>query len=167
MGEMTPLEAIEELYKTRFSDFVRAAAAITNSIEEGHGAVHDAFVSAVRERGSYRGDGTVEAWLWRIVVRSALAHRRAQRTSEELTEPPDAVWTDRSSDEFGQVKARIAALPEKQRLVLFLRYYADLDYRAIADALGIRVGTVGAELHAAHSSLRRYLEEVAVGGVEG
>jgi RNA polymerase sigma-70 factor (ECF subfamily) len=166
MSEMMPLEAIEELYKTRFSDFVRTAAAITNSIEDGRDAVHDAFVSAVRESGSYRGDGTVEAWLWRIVVTSALAHRREQRKRAELAEPSDAVWTDRSSDEFGQVKARIAALPERQRLVLFLRYYADLDYRAIADALGIRTGSVGAELHAAHRSIRRHLEEVALGGVE-
>jgi len=166
MSEKAPLEAIEELYKTRFSDFVRTAAAITNSIEDGSDAVHDAFVSAVRESGSYRGDGTVEAWLWRIVVRSALAHRRAQRKREGHAELPDAVWTDQYSDELGLVKARIAALPERQRLVLFLRYYADLDYRAIAGALGIRSGTVGAELHAAHRSLRRYLEEVAMGGVE-
>lgn len=163
---MTPLEAIEELYKTRFSGFVRVAAAITNSVEEGRDAVHDAFVSAVRESGSYCGEGPVEAWLWRIMVTSALAHRRAQRKSEVRAEPPDAVWTDHYPGEFGQIRARIAALPERQRLVLFLRYYADLDYRSIANALGIRVGTVDAELHAAHLSLRRYLEEVAIGGVE-
>lgn len=163
---VTTPEIIEELYKTRFSDFVRVAAAITNSVEEGRDAVHDAFVSAVRKNGSYRGDGPVEAWLWRIVVTSALAHRRTQRKSEGLAEPPDAVWTDHYSGDYGQVRARIAALPERQRLVLFLRYYADLDYRSIAYTLGIRVGTVGAELHAAHLSLRRYLEEVGMGGVE-
>ena len=51
----------------------------------------------------------------------------------------------------------IADLPERQRLVLFLRYYADLDYRQIADALGIRRGTVGATLNQAHAALRPML----------
>jgi hypothetical protein len=40
----------------------------------------------------------------------------------------------------------IAALPDRQREVLFLRYYADLDYRTVADVLGIAVGTVSATL---------------------
>jgi RNA polymerase sigma factor (sigma-70 family) len=51
-------------------------------------------------------------------------------------------------------------LPERQRLVLFLRYYADLGYSAIAEALGISPGTVASTLNAAHESLRRNLEEV-------
>src|SRR5206468_6238374 len=41
---------------------------------------------------------------------------------------------------------------ERQRLVLFLRYYADLDYAAIADTLGIGPGTVGASLNHAHAA---------------
>jgi RNA polymerase sigma factor (sigma-70 family) len=54
----------------------------------------------------------------------------------------------------------VAALPERQRLAVFLRYYADLDYRAIAQVLGIEVGTVSATLSSAHRALRRSLEEV-------
>ena len=59
-----------------------------------------------------------------------------------------------------QVRALVAALPERQRLVLFLRYYADLDYRRIAEALAIEPGTVGATLSHAHATIRRALEEV-------
>jgi RNA polymerase sigma factor (sigma-70 family) len=64
-----------------------------------------------------------------------------------------------NADEAG-VRAWVAALPERQRLAVYLRYYADLDYRAIADALGIEVGTVSASLSSAHQALRRSLEEV-------
>jgi RNA polymerase sigma factor (sigma-70 family) len=56
------------------------------------------------------------------------------------------------------VRAAVAALPERQRLVLFLRYYADLDYEAIARVAGIRTGTVGPTLMAAQRALRRALE---------
>lgn len=58
-----------------------------------------------------------------------------------------------------RVAAAIAALPERQRLAIFLRYYADLDYAAIAASLGIKAGTVAAALHAAHNTLRKTLQE--------
>jgi RNA polymerase sigma factor (sigma-70 family) len=60
----------------------------------------------------------------------------------------------------GALEAIVATLPERQRLALFLRYYADLDYEAIATALGVKPGTVAATLHAAHTTLRRQLLEV-------
>lgn len=58
-----------------------------------------------------------------------------------------------------EVRDAIAALPERQRLVIFLRYYADLDYDAIALAAGIRKGTVGPTLVKAQAALRRALGE--------
>jgi RNA polymerase sigma factor (sigma-70 family) len=57
------------------------------------------------------------------------------------------------------IRAWVAALPERQRLVVFLRYFADLDYRSIATALDVEVGTVSATLATAHAALRRSYEE--------
>jgi RNA polymerase sigma factor (sigma-70 family) len=57
------------------------------------------------------------------------------------------------------VRAWVASLPERQRLVVFLRYFADLDYRSIATALDVEVGTVSATLATAHAALRRAYEE--------
>jgi RNA polymerase sigma factor (sigma-70 family) len=53
----------------------------------------------------------------------------------------------------------VAALPDRQRLAVFLRYYADLDYAAIATALGVERGTVSATLSAAHHNLSSKLKE--------
>jgi DNA-directed RNA polymerase specialized sigma24 family protein len=65
-----------------------------------------------------------------------------------------------SENGFGDpVRAAVAALPERQRLTLFLRYYADLDYDAIAATVGVAPGTVGATLNAAHAALRSSLKE--------
>jgi RNA polymerase sigma-70 factor (ECF subfamily) len=55
----------------------------------------------------------------------------------------------------------VGLLPERQRLVLFLRYYADLPYERIGEVLGIERGTVAATLHAAHASVRQTMREVA------
>jgi RNA polymerase sigma factor (sigma-70 family) len=58
------------------------------------------------------------------------------------------------------IRAWIAVLPDRQREAIFLRYFADLDYGTIAEALGIEIGTVSATLGAAHRTLRKRLQEV-------
>lgn len=160
--EAVSLAGIEAVYRERYPAFLRTASAIADNREAGRDAVHDAFVNAIRGREAFRGEGTVEAWLWRMVVRSALQRRRQERGMSRTE--AEAIWTDRLVEEHAEIRTAVAALPERQRLMLFLRYYGDLDYQAIADATGVRIGTVGAELHAAHLSLGRQLEEVESSG---
>ena len=153
----TPAQ-LERLYRERFEHFSRVAAAICRDAELGRDAVQAAFTTALRERRAFRGVGPLEAWVWRIVVNEARRLAREPRSAplEGLSEP---AANGRSDDPLG-VRAWVATLPERQREALFLRYYADLDYRAIADVLGIEVGTVSATLSAAHQSLRKRLREV-------
>jgi RNA polymerase sigma factor (sigma-70 family) len=152
----TPAQ-LERLYRDRFEHFARVASAICGDLDLGRDAVQAAFIAALRARRSYRASGPLEGWVWRIVVREA---RRIARTPySSLSEvPSELVRNGQADDAFG-LRAWIAALPQRQREALFLRYYADLDYRAIADVLGIEVGTVSATLSAAHQSLRKRLEE--------
>jgi RNA polymerase sigma-70 factor (ECF subfamily) len=154
------LKEIEAVYRSRFPYFVQVATAIVGERELALEAVQDAFAGAVRGRRGFRGDGPLEAWIWRAVVNAACNVRRhAVATKEHLD-----VAAERSNGyelrEGSEVGAQIALLPERQRLALFLRYYADLDYRSIAAALGIAVGTVSAPQSAAHTSLRRALGRV-------
>jgi RNA polymerase sigma factor (sigma-70 family) len=58
------------------------------------------------------------------------------------------------------VRRAIAALSERQRLVVFLRYYADLAYGETAEVLEISPGTVGSTLNAARSELLRRLQNL-------
>lgn len=161
MSRDSRLDLIEGVYRERYDEFVRTAAAIANSREAGPDAVHDAFVTAIRRRHTYRGDGTIEAWLWRVVVRSASKRRRAaQLDGLASNEIEDVIWVESCPDVDDDLRAAVIRLPPRQRLMLFLRYYGDLDYATIARVTGVQVGTVGAELHAAHRSLRRSLEEV-------
>lgn len=156
------LDELRNVYEGQLSAFVRTAGAICGSREAGRDAVHDAFVSAVRAREQYRRTGTVEAWLWSAVVRTALK-RRARARDVPTADPLDGrapVDANGDPSELADVRAAIALLPERQRLVLFLRYYGDLDYERIGQTLGIKRGTVSATLHAAHQALRAHLEEV-------
>jgi RNA polymerase sigma factor (sigma-70 family) len=145
---------LEGVYRADFLRFVRVATAISGDEESGADAVHDAFVQAVRNRRSYRAEGPLEAWVWRLVVNAAKKWAGRERRAE-----PDEPSMG-SENGFGDpVRSLVAALPERQRLTLFLRYYADLDYEAIAATLGVTTGTVGATLNAAHAALRSSLKE--------
>ncbi len=83
------------------------------------------------------------------------------RRTPPIELPTGHAQTNGHPEPWPELRAAVAALPERQRLALFLRYYADLDYQSIATALGVERGTVAATLHAAHAVLRTKLKEVA------
>jgi RNA polymerase sigma-70 factor, ECF subfamily len=140
------LDELEALYRERLREYTRAATAIAGDGEAGRDAVQDAFAKALRKRRRFRGDGPLEAWLLRIVVNSARDARRRRARRMALPEPVAA-----RAEELG---LPLELLTERQREVLFLHYYADLDYATIAHALEISPGTVGATLTAARQTLR-------------
>lgn len=142
------VEELEALYRERLAEFSRVAAAIAGDEESGRDAVQDAFAKALRKRRRFRGDGNLEAWVWRIVVNKA---RDARRRRPPVPERTAAVHVP---------DVPLDRLSRRQREIVFLHYYADLGYDEIAAALRISPGTVGATLSAARTTLRRELEEV-------
>jgi RNA polymerase sigma-70 factor (ECF subfamily) len=158
------LADLRRLYEERYPEYLRVATAISGSQESGRDAVHDAFVGVVRSRSSFAGQGSLAGWVWRSVVNAALKRRHDDSSAWDVPMARTIEPAARGEEPLEWLAARtaIAALPERQRLVLFLRYYADLDYESIATAIGVSLGTVGATLHRAHAALRRSLEEVAL-----
>jgi RNA polymerase sigma-70 factor (ECF subfamily) len=151
---------IETVYRARLADFRRVATAIVGDADLGRDAVQEAFGSALRKRKSFRGDAPLEAWLWRLVINQARDERRAARRGPAYDADLQPRTNGTAPSEDARLAAAITLLPERQRLVVFLRYYADLDYESIATALGIKGGTVAAALNAAHQTLRKSLQEV-------
>jgi RNA polymerase sigma factor (sigma-70 family) len=158
MADQADRQQLEALYRSRFFDFVRIAAGVTGDGDAAQDAVQDGFARALRALRDFRGDAPLEAWVWRIVLNAALDRSRT-RASRPVADPDVSVEVveDVPSSDFARW---VGELPERQRLAVFLRYRADLDYRSIAHVLGVRVGTVSATLHAAHGRLKRLLEEV-------
>jgi RNA polymerase sigma factor (sigma-70 family) len=151
------LEELEALYRSRFDVFARVAASVAGDGDRARDAVQEAFAAAVRKRGSFRGDGPLEAWVWRIVLNTA---RSEVRRSTPAADRVDRALTNGQPERDVELRVALARLPERQRTAVFLRYYADLDYAAIGEALGIADGTVAATLNAAHAALRTRLQEV-------
>jgi RNA polymerase sigma-70 factor, ECF subfamily len=149
------LAELERVYVEDLPAFRRVAAAITGDRESGRDAVQEAFATAVRKRRSYRGHGSIEAWVWQIVVNAARSsRRRADRRSRR--EFPAEV---REPAADSAITIPLEVLTDRQREVVFLRHFADLSYDEIGRILGIAEGTVAATLSRAHDALRHALQE--------
>jgi RNA polymerase sigma-70 factor (ECF subfamily) len=154
------IAALEELYRRRYRRFLRLALAVTGSRDAAADAVQEGFARAIRHRQEFRGEGSLEGWVWRTVLNAAITQGRTTRREAPL-EAADEAAANGHVAPSAEVRAAVAALPERQRHALFLRHYADLDYDQIGQVLGIARGTVAATLHAAHASVRRSVEGIA------
>lgn len=150
---------LEQLYARELGRFRRLARALLGDSDLARDVVQEAFASALRQRSSFRGEGGLEGWLWRLVVNRALSElrHRKRRPAEQLA-ADYAAFSNGYSEELAPLRVAVARLPERQRAAVFLHYYADLDYERIAELLRVRPGTVAASLNAARTSLRRTLE---------
>lgn len=119
------------------------------------------------ERAAKGDEAPRDVSAWAAVVASNLAmdwhraKRRQERLGERLAslrQPADA--RDEDSSVLSLAVARgLDELPDAQRQVLVLRFYADLSVRGIAEELGIPEGTVKSRLHSAVRALRARLHE--------
>src|ERR687885_590187 len=150
------LAEIEALYRDSYLRYRNALATVTGSYESARDAVQQAFAQAIAERATFRRQGSLGAWVWKIALRQALALREDFATAA-LNGAFDADLVEPANDPA--LAAALRALPPRRRLVVFLRYFADLSYPEIADVLGISEGTVAATLNKARAALRDALTE--------
>jgi RNA polymerase sigma factor (sigma-70 family) len=154
------LAEIEGLYRRRAAEYERVATAIVRDPDAARDVVQDAFVNLIRKRASFGRRGSLDAWAWKSVVNAALNRLRTTHrnpTNGLIEGVPERSASEPAASVDQRVLVSLMALPEKERLIVFLRYYADLDYDTIATALGISPGTVGSALYSAHRSLRVHL----------
>jgi RNA polymerase sigma-70 factor (ECF subfamily) len=157
-GTTDLVEPIERVYTQRYVAFCRLAMSVTGNVESAHDAVQEGFARALAHHDDFRGEGPLEAWLWRIVLRAALDARRrpsplpADETVADLW-IPDLPHPERDPE----LDAALRSLPARQRLIVFLRYFADLPHGEIAAICGLQRGTVSASLAQAKAALAQRL----------
>ncbi len=149
---------IERLYRERYVRFRNGVAPVPASHETPRDAVQEGFARALRASRQYSGRGSLEGWVWRIVLRTALEQRRPHDEVSLDAVDPEFVEPER---DFALAEA-IQAMPPRRRLVVFLRYFPDLPYQRIAEVLEIDAGTVAATLAQAREALAAILEEEGV-----
>ena len=144
---------LEDLYRLRHGAFQVMLASVTGSVESARDVVQEAFAQALRDQDGFRGEGSLEGWVWRIAFRVAVGSKGSHELA--VDELPEVAFVDESRDEA--LAAAVRELPPQRRMAIFLRYFADLSYAEIGEVLGIAEGTVAATLSQARQQLAAVL----------
>jgi RNA polymerase sigma-70 factor (sigma-E family) len=105
-----------------------------------------------------RRGGTVDAYARQVLVRSFLSERRKLSSTEvPIGTVPDTAGPETSTDDRVALVQALAELPDRQRAVLILRFWEDLDVATTAAALSCSEGTVKSSTSRALAALREVL----------
>lgn len=152
-------EAFEMIIRTHSRSLFAIAYSILQSREEAEDVAQDSLVKAWKARWRVRDPEKFPAWLATIARHKAhdiLRKRRTVPLSEQLIEPiePESANTSALDQQLHSVLAR---LPELHRAALTLRYFEEMDYRSIENALGLTNGSLRGILGRALASMRKQL----------
>ncbi len=172
------VEAFGELVERNRRAVFRAALAALGSPAEADDVAQEAFVTAYRKLGSFRGDSAFRTWLLSITWRKAIDRRTSMTrwlkltvapprddAGDEMFDPMDRVPAlvrsqedSLADDELHRiVKRLIRTLPRKLRDALLLAGAGEHTYEQIGQMLGTPVGTVKWRVAEARRVLRRKL----------
>jgi RNA polymerase sigma-70 factor (ECF subfamily) len=138
------LQDFGAFYESTYPAAYRVAYGVVGERTLAEDVTQEAYVTAYRKRGSYRADGAAEAWLYRIVVNTAISMLRQRRVRPIQPLDPEADQRPSVADAAPAAVDHVALVDGLGRLdpvsrsAVVLRYYLDLDYATIGSILGLR-----------------------------
>lgn len=152
---------IRQMIETYQTPLLRMCYLYLHDAQLAEDAVQETFIKAVRSLERFRGESSMKTWLTRIAMRTCCDMRRGfwfrrvdrRITPEMLPEPQ----TDTDADEV-ELTVAVMKLPPKEREVILLYYYQEMNVNEVADALGVTQPTVSYRLRRAREKLRREIE---------
>jgi RNA polymerase sigma-70 factor (sigma-E family) len=157
--------AVTDLFRDHHLELVRLAVLMVGNQATAEDVVQDAFERLHRGWHGLRQPSSGLAYVRSSVLNGCRsAHRRAavaRKHVPKLAGPADATSPDAASaaDDRGEMAAALGRLPRRQREVLVLRYYLDLDVAEIAGTLRISPSAVRATNTRGLAALARALQE--------
>ncbi len=159
-GDRDAFRALYETYKDRvysialyfFHGDRHAASDVTQQV----------FMKLITAIAQFRGDSGFSTWLYRLAVNACIDGQRRSKSAGIPTDPArlDALPDSGSHEQrFAEAKTRasiqaaVSSLPATYRLAILLRYFDDLSYQEMADALNCSIGTVASRLNRGHRLL--------------
>ena len=154
-GDRAALDALLHRHADRVHSICRRVLA---NPEDALDATQEALIAVSRGIGHFDGRSQFTTWLYRVATNAALdeARRRSRRPSPSESLPEHAGSAPGVADSVADrldVDAALARIPPEFRAAVALRDLAGFDYAEIADALGIRPGTVRSRIARGRAAL--------------
>ena len=169
---MTPPVATDPISNSEFlalaleryeAPLVEYATRILGDVEHARDVVQDTFLKLCRA-GPGKVRDHLAQWLFTVCRNRAYDVRRKEGRMSPLNEidlrmkpapGPGPVEMLERKEKVRQVLELMAALPEKQREVLYLKFHCELSYKEIAAITTLSVGNVGFLIHAGVQKVRQ------------
>jgi RNA polymerase sigma-70 factor, ECF subfamily len=164
-------QAFGHLVERETRSVYRACLRILGRPHDAEDVTQESFVAAYRAIRTYRGEGSLRAWLLRIATRQSFRRLSQRRATVDLDAIPAPRLADASSEPTRvmidlesrrAVQEAVAALPEPYREVVALRFFGDLSLAEVADATGRPLNTVKTHLRRGLERLRPTLGDRGV-----
>lgn len=156
-------QAFDTLVSRHQTRMLRVAYRFLRDSHAAADAVQNTFVEVFVGVASYKPQGKLRSYLYRLLLNQCRRVYRRSRVEQRVHSmlPPETMTSDElvARERQHAVECALSRLPPKQRNVLLMRYTAELGYQEIADALDIPLGTVKSRIFEATARLRDLLEE--------
>jgi len=166
-GDMT---AFEELVDRHRMAVYRLARSVTGNHHDADDAAQETFLRVYRSLGSYDPDRPFRPWLKRIAYNTSLNTVRASKSRSrsfvqgDLPEVADQTLPQpermEAKQRVSKVDHAVHNLPSELRATLLLRAVEGMSYKEIANAMGVKIGTVMSRLSRAREQVMQVLEPV-------
>jgi RNA polymerase sigma-70 factor (ECF subfamily) len=171
-------EAWGDLYREYAPAIFRFCRRALPTREDAEDATMEIFMKLRDKLSQYDETRSFSAWLYKVAANHCwdLLRRRKIRQDKETEDlenvplvHPDPSQLDRMIEQKSseEVRRALDKLGSRARMALVMRYYSDMSYDEIADALGVRRAFVGVVLLRARHELRQALGDTgafAAGG---
>lgn len=167
-GDEEALGALMDRYGGALLHFAHRLVGDMQMAEE---ICQDTMLKAWQQAGSFRMDGHLKAWLFRVARNNAIDYiRRKKLPTEEFQAAHDTASHDQQPEREAEkswltnaILGALDALPDQYREVIEMRFFQDMCYQEIAEELRIPLGTVKSRLNYALKGLTRVLGERGIG----
>ena len=171
-GDRNAISQLIERHSRRVRNYIRMMVKDQDLAED---IFQETFIKAVRviDEGRYCDNGKFLSWVLRIAHNQVIDYFRNQRQNKSLTES-DAGYNVLGTLQFADrtiedaivseqierdIRSLIELLPEEQREVVRMRYFAGLSFKEIAEQTGVSINTALGRMRYALINLRKLIKE--------
>jgi RNA polymerase sigma-70 factor (ECF subfamily) len=160
--------AFAELFKFYQNYLFKLCFSYVHNEQEALDLLQEIYIKLYKNINKYDDKYPFHPWIRRVAVNTCLNEKRKNTLTcipldsgnedysleEQLASMDDTQQEVEGSEMAQIIKQHINTLPEKQRMVVILRYYEDLSYEEISELMKIPLGTVKTDLYRAKNALK-------------
>jgi RNA polymerase sigma-70 factor (ECF subfamily) len=163
-GDMNAFHALMSRYQRQVFYAVKAVVFDT---EDAKDITQQAFVKAFQKIGRLRKKERFRSWIMTVAMNCARDHLRKKKDECELFENvhdsgQSVEGIAMSREMVRKVKEAVSKLPHRQRMVLGLRLFREMDFEEISEIMEIKAVTARASFHFGMRNLLKRLKQEGI-----